>query len=167
MKKPWFVRLFGWLFWCGVAWIGFVMLCLFSGTAAGLLVLGIWLYAWLTGICLLVWLAGSLVVWHARQKNPTTGYYYPASPVIVQPQSAAAPSAGWANMPFESTWTPAACHVCRTASPVWRCATHGLMLCAHCRPHYQCPPASYGCHWQPVQASQPRTVMTSPLGGLR
>jgi hypothetical protein len=24
MKKPWFVRLFGWLFWCGTAWIALV-----------------------------------------------------------------------------------------------------------------------------------------------
>jgi hypothetical protein len=83
----------------------------------------------------------------------------------------------FAGLALKDTWTeprsqsPApqavACLVCRFASAVWRCATHGLMLCAQCRPHYQCPPPSYGCNWQPVQTSQPRTVMTSPLGGLR
>jgi hypothetical protein len=97
-----------------------------------------------------------------------------------QAQSASAPTWNpmelggepqFAKVFLHDTWTAApqaaAWHVCRTAGSVWRCATHGLMLCAQCRPYYQCPPPSYGCNWQPVQASPKRTVMTSPLGGLR
>jgi hypothetical protein len=91
--------------------------------------------------------------------------YLPSHPAT-RPVSLAAPP-----------WTPPpprliapqgpVCHVCRTASAGWRCGTHGLMLCAQCRPNYQCPPPSYGCKWQPVQVSRPQAVMTSPLGGLR
>ena len=96
MKKPWFIRLFGWLFWCGGAWIALLWTSVGAvgndphasqdaKAGLGLVLLGMPIYFVLTGFCLVVWLVGSLVAWYAQQKNRPPGYYYPVPSVTVQP----------------------------------------------------------------------------------
>ena len=70
MKKPWWVRLAGWLFWLGLAWIAMVVVG-GAGHVPGavLLLMGFWLYVTFDLGCLVVWMVGSLVAWAVRKQG--------------------------------------------------------------------------------------------------
>ena len=69
MKKPWWVRLTGWLFWLGLAWIAMVVWGATHVPGGVLLLMGFWIYVTFVLGCLLVWMIGSLVAWAVHKQG--------------------------------------------------------------------------------------------------
>ena len=163
MKKPWWVRLGGWLFWLGLAWIALVFWGANHVPGGVWQILGLYLYvAFVVGF-LVVWMAGSLVAWaivkHGRQqaailrdvliecerKAPSTVENVPPTPAGGAPGK-------------RSSLT---CQVCKTTGAVWFCTAHGAPVCVADLDNHDSP----GCVYVP--AARVRVVAGPPAPNQR
>jgi len=137
MRKPWWVRLAGWLFWVGVGWIVLVFWAAAHVPGAVIFLMGFWIYVALTLGCLVAWMIGSLVAWAIwKQGRQTAAILRDVLAPKAEPSSA-----GLRDVPLKpSPSTPRneaqlTCQVCGDVAYSF-CTAHGVPLClAHLHIH--------------------------------
>ncbi len=170
MKKPWWVRLAGWFFWLGLAWM--VML-LWAGShhvqgAAGVFLLGMPFFAAFVLVCLLVWVAGSLVAWAVLKQGRQQ------AAILRDVLNERFPSSAVENVPKPAAGSPGkhsslTCQVCKTRIAALFCTAHGVPVCVADLDTHDAPQCVYvpSARVQVVAApatQSEREAVTSVLG---
>ena len=147
MKKPWWVRLAGWLFWLGLGWIALVFWGAGHVPGGGILLVGLGLYGAFAIGCLVVWMAGSLVAWavvkHGRQQAAILRDLFKEHERKAAVENVPPSPAGGAPGKHSSL----TCQVCKTRSAALFCTAHGVPICmpdldTHDTPHCVYVPAA-------------------------
>ena len=168
MKKPWWVRLTGWLFWLGLAWIAMVVWGATHVPGGVLLLMGFWIYVTFVLGCLLVWMIGSLVAWAVHKQGRQQAAIL-RELLAVKPE--AAPSAA-GHIPLKQSAAPPRsgalrCQACGRAASSF-CTAHGVPVCeAHLNAH-DTPQCSYvpSQRVQVVSAVPPQSERKAPRSVL-
>jgi hypothetical protein len=159
VRKPWLVRVAGWLFWVGLLWICFVLWAATQVRGTALLLFGLWVYGAFTLGCLGVSLLGSLADWVVRKQGRQQAAILrdslehrfrgkaaqaPAEPLAtgglverpVQAKCGHAPAAPLNPVANCAALASLRCDVCGARAGVFFCTVHGAPVCvAHLAGH--------------------------------